>query len=76
MTAKERLVKLIKDSDIYIPSIDDDVAEDLADVILKEFVRREDVEICECLYKYSTSGVRVNPVCRKCNGLGWIAKGE
>ena len=42
----------------------------LADAILKEFVRREDVEVCRCVY-----GLHEEE-CDKCNGLGWVAKGE
>lgn len=76
MTAKERLVKLIKDSDIYIPSIDDDVAEDLADAILKEFIRREDIETCDCLYTDLYNLIHIDEQCKSCNGLGWVAKGE
>lgn len=71
MTAKERLVELIKDSDIYIPSIDDDVAEDLADAILKEFVRREDVSICS----YCLGGIIDLSDC-VCNGTGIVVKEE
>lgn len=68
MTAKERLVEIIKDSDIYIPGVDETVAEELADAILKEFVRREDMKVCDC-YEL------VDGLCGKCKD-GIVVKGE
>ncbi len=69
--AKERLVEII-----WKHRVDSDCGGWCADEILKEFVRIEDIRICDCMYQAVENHVEADKYCPDCNGLGWVAKGE
>lgn len=88
MTAKERLVEIINKHQWRVINFVIDHEEDknsydyngkLADEILKEFVRIEDVEVCdECDGLGSQTdddGVMLDD-CQKCNGTGIVVNEE
>ncbi len=82
--AKERLVELLmefdgpfefgKESYYYKEFLKSNTKR--ADAILKEFVRREDIETCDCLYTDLYNLIHIDEQCKSCNGLGWVAIGE
>ena len=76
MTAKERLIQLLnrcETEDVEpayrgLPVGNPRYTEIKAEAILKEFVRREDIQMCAC--------VDILPECKNCNGTGIVWKEE